>query len=165
MKGNYFIMENNEVKPKNDIKKTLIICGTVLAVVVIALVCVFVLTGKPSAEAGLSGNSGVIDAGDLSFEQFTMGMKQDLPPETMEEVKRLYAQVQKAMEENDTDKMSEAFEELNALDVFDESMMNMDSMEGVIIMDENGNVLDGLPEGAIPIGGGAIPIDEWEDES
>ena len=165
MKGNYFIMEQNEAKPKSDIKKTIIICGTILVVVVIALVCVLVLTGKPSPEAELPGNPSVIGAEDMSFEQFTMGMKQDLPPETMDEVKRLYEQVQKAMKENDTDKMSEAFEELSALGVFDESMMNMDSMDGVIIMDENGNVLDELPEGAIPIGGGAITIDEWEDES
>ena len=165
MKGNYFIMEKSEVKSKNDIKKTIIICGTILVVVVIALVCVLVLTGKPSAEPVLSDNPAAIGADDMTFEQFTMGMKKDLPPETMEEVKRLYEQVQEAMEENETDKMQEAFEELNALDVFDMSMMNMDSMDGVIIMDEDGNVLEGLPEGAIPIGGGVMTVEEWEDES
>lgn len=143
-------MEQQETKPKNDMKKTLIICGSAIVVAAIALVCVLVLTGNNNS--GLAEINGTLmNGGEMTFEDFCFGMKEDLPQETMDEVKRLYEEAKQAMKEGDMDKLDEVYQELDSLDVFDFSNINIESlgnMEGVIIMDENGNMLDELPEGA-----------------
>lgn len=144
-------MEQQETKPKNDMKKTLIICGSAIVVAAIALVCVLVLAGNGNSGVSDITSGTIMNGGEMTFEDFCFGMKEDLPQETMDEVKRLYEEAKQAMKEGDMDKLDEVYQELDSLDVFDFSNINIESlgnMEGVIIMDENGNMLDELPEGA-----------------
>lgn len=112
-------MEKQNTEGNNQMKKTLIICGSILAVAVIAIVCIILLTNQNQNQNEVLNDGMVMDPSEMTFEEFCMGMKKDLPQETMDEVKRLYDELQKAQENNQIDRVSEIFEELNQLDVYD----------------------------------------------
>lgn len=135
-------MEQQNSNGNNQMKKTLIICGSILAVAVIALVCIMILTNQKTPNQAEMLNGGMLmDPSEMTFEEFCMGMKKDLPQETMNEVKRLYEVLQKAFEDEDMDKVNEVYKELEQLDVYDFSQFEDMGLDGgVIIMDENGNV-------------------------
>jgi flagellar basal body-associated protein FliL len=140
-------MENQNLtntKGSNQTKKTLIICGSIVIVAVIVMVCIFMLQGKKNTNnMEIMDNGAFLSGSEMSFEDFCMGMKKDLPQETMDEVKRLYDAMKQAEKDKDMDRIGEIFEELAQLDVFDNSGFDMISSGSVIITDENGNILKG----------------------
>lgn len=144
------MMENQNANQSKEssTKKILIICGSVVLVALIAMVCVFMLQGKKNTSnlESMDGNM-IMDMSKLSFEDFSMGMKKDLPKETMDEVKRLYEKIIQASKDNKMDKVTELYDELFKLDVYDMETTGDGEVAGVIIMDENGNILEG---GEIP---------------
>lgn len=114
-------MENTD--KKSDMKKTLIICGSAVLVAAIALVCVLTLGNGGNS----STNGDVLFEGEMTFEDFCLGMKKDLPEETMEEVKRLYEEAKKAMKDGDMEKVEKVYTELANLDVYD--LSNTDNFQ------------------------------------
>lgn len=147
MKGDYIMENQNSITPKgsNQTKKTLIVCGSIVIVAVIAMVCIFVLQGKKNTNNMAIMDNGMIMGGsEMSFEQFCMGMKEDLPQETMDEVKKLYDEMKQAEKDKDMDRVGEIFEELAHLDVFDTNGFDMvPGGASVIITDMDGNVISG----------------------
>lgn len=111
-------MEQQKETKQSDNKKTLIICGSAVLIAAIALVCVIVLGG--GANSGMDEDMGLF-GGELTFEDFCLGMKKDLPEETMNEVKRLYEEAKQAMKDGDVKKIEKVYEELASLDVYDDS--------------------------------------------
>lgn len=133
-------MEKQNTEGNNQMKKTLIICGSILAVAIIAIVCIILLTGQNQNQTEMLNGTMLMDPSEMTFEEFCMGMKKDLPQETMDEVKRLYEEMQKAFEDEDMDKVNDIYEQLDQLDVYDFSQFeHMEKAGAVIITDKNGN--------------------------
>lgn len=149
-------MEKQNTEGNNQMKKTLIICGSILAVAVIAMVCIIILTNQNQNQTEILNGGMMMDPSEMTFEEFCMGMKKDLSPEIMEEVRRLFDEMKKAYKNNQEERIGEIYEELNKLDVYD-NHINLDMGDfdigdidfsdmdsgSVIIMDENGNVIEG----------------------
>lgn len=130
-------MEQQETKQNNGNKKTLIICGSAVLVAAIALVCVLILGG------GNSDNMSFMD-GEMTFEAFCFGIKEDVPQETMDEVKRLYEQAKQAMKDGDQAKLNKVYEDLDELNIFDYSNLDtgFETTDGTAFSDESGNPID-----------------------
>lgn len=135
-------MENTD--KKNDMKKTLIICGSAVLVAAIALVCV--LTLGNGANSNTSEDAVLID-GEMTFEDFCFEMKEDLPQETMDEVNRLYEEVKQAMKDGDMEKVEKVYTQLAELDVYDYS--NVDTFQ--------------VTDGAASYSMDAVSNGDWED--
>jgi hypothetical protein len=141
-------METNE---KTMIKKTMWICGGALLFALIALGCILIFTsGRSRNQMGMLEGDILAGLNEMTFEEFRSGMKADLSQETLDEVKRIFEQMQQAAVENDAEKVMQLYAELNQLDVYD--FNPQDLPEGVIgnavILDQDGNAVDpdDLPE-------------------
>ena len=60
-----------------------------------------------------------IESGDsgMTFEEFLIGMKEDLSPEVMEELKEIYEEWVQAEKEGDTEKIAELYEIIQGMGV------------------------------------------------
>jgi len=121
-------METNNTPQNKENKKLIIICATTVIVAALALVTVLVLKSN-------SSKSDFKIYGDLSeftmtYDDFTYGMKEDLPADVEEQIKNLYDEFLVASENSDDTAMIKIFDELDKLDVYDEGMM--ENMGGVI---------------------------------
>jgi len=97
-------------------KKTLIICGTFVLVAVIALVTVIVLKADgPGTDEGYDKGEKFREMPDMTYEEFTKGMKKDLSRELKAEVDALFEEYQTA----DQDRRSEIFTDLYSLGVYE----------------------------------------------
>lgn len=92
-------------------KKTIIIMGSLVLVAIIALILVIALRGGDKA-AGRGGRAKM----EITYEQFSQNLKDDLSQETLEEVEALFEELQDA----DTEGKAAIFKELNDMGVLKE---------------------------------------------
>jgi len=155
-------MENTNIEQKNENKKLIIICATIVLVVIAALAIVLILKNDSSkSEFTMQGN---ISGLQMTYEDFTFGMKDDLSAEVEEKVKSLYDDFVAASEQNDGEAISKVFEELNKLDVYDdnfignmggagfiemtpEELAELDTDGDGVIVFQSDMITDGLPGG------------------
>ena len=95
-------------------KKTLIICGTIVLVAIIALAAVLVLKSDGMDKGGYDDKA-LRELPDMTYEEFTKGMSADLSREVQAEVDMLYEQYQDA----DQQRRAEIFRELKGLGIYE----------------------------------------------
>lgn len=135
-------MENQSANESMKTKRLLIICGCVIVVAALALTAVLVLTNRNKTSVpDVLNQTGMIGIEDMTFEQFSMGMRDDLSAETMEEAKRLFAELQQATADGDAARVNEINMELADLDLYDFDLSNMQS-GNVMVFDSEGNALN-----------------------
>ncbi|MCK5129496.1 MAG: hypothetical protein KAQ68_06580 [Clostridiales bacterium] len=135
-------------------KKLIIICTTIILVVAIVMTGVFIITkDKPSKNVVIGGMGNMIDM-EMSYEDFTFGMKEDLSQEVMDEVKSLYDEFLQALENNDDKEINNVFEKLSNLEVYDEGAMQSGMIE---ISPEEFAKLDPDGDGIIVFDKGDLP--------
>jgi hypothetical protein len=100
-------------------KKTLIICGTIVLAAVIALVLVVVLKADDTAAVPEKGDmekgQKVREFVDMTYEEFTKGMDENLSYEVQTQVDALYEEYQGA----DQERRALIFRELLGLGVYE----------------------------------------------
>jgi len=140
---------NNENVSSN--KKLLIICGTFVIVTILFLAGILVLKNKiPKAKTQTMDN---FSDYEMTFEDFTFGVKEDQDDEVMKELRSLYDEYLEANKNGNEKSMIKVFEKLSSLDIYDEDMMN--NMEMIELTPEELEELD-------PDGDGVIYFDEGE---
>ena len=137
-------------------KKLIIICTTIILVVAIVMTGVFIITkDNPSKNVVIGDIGNMIDM-EMSYEDFTFGMKEDLSQEIMDEVKSLYDEFLQALENNDDKEINSVFEKLSKLEVYDEGAMQSGMIE---ISPEEFAKLDPDGDGIIVFGEEGFPDD------
>lgn len=102
-------------------KKTLIICGSIVLAAVIVLVLVLVLKGEePALDKKFDKGDKVYELPDMTYEEFTKGMSRTLSREVQTEVDALFEQYQSA----DQQRRTEIFNELFNLGVYEGKSMD-----------------------------------------
>lgn len=135
-------MENQNENGNMRTKRLLIICGCIIVVAAIALIGVLVLKDRNKSNLpDFLDQTEMIGIEDMTFEQFSMGMRKDLPAETLEEAKRLFAELQQATADGDAARVDEINLELSGLDLYDFDLSNMQSGT-VMAFDSDGNPID-----------------------
>ena len=152
-------MEEKNIPKKNENKRLMIICATIVLVAVMALVSVIVLKNN-SSEAGYDMYGDLSDF-EMTYEDFTYGMKADLSADVEEQVKALYDEFLQASKNNDEKAIMEIFEKLDSMDVYDEATMG--NMEIVELTPEELAQLDPDGDGIIVFEGDEIPEGFVED--
>lgn len=135
-------MENQNVNESMKTKRLLIICGCIIVVAAIALIGVLVLKDRnENSLPDFLDQAAMVGIEEMTFEQYSMGMRKDLPAETLEEAKRLFEELQQASADGDAGRMNEINMELARLDLFDFDLSNMQSRT-VMAFDAEGNPVD-----------------------
>jgi len=136
----------------NNMKKTIIICVTLVLVTVLGLTAVIIIKNSQNKEEMQKINS----IGEMSYEDFTFGMKEDLSQEVIDEVKSLYYDFLQALENNDDKAINNVFDKLSKLDVYDEGAMQSGMIE---MSPEEFAKLDPDGDGIIVFGAEELPDD------
>lgn len=146
-------MEENKTPQKNENKRLIIICATIILVAVMALLGVIILkNNSTNPEYEIYGDlSGI----EMTYEDFTYGMKEDLSADVEQQVKDLYDEFLEANENNDQEAITAVFNKLDKLDVYDEEMMG--NMEIIEMTPEELAQLDPDGDGVIVFEGDELP--------
>ena len=114
-------MENTNIEQKGENKKLIIICAAIVLVAALALTTVLIL--KNNSSKNDFSMQGDISKLQMTYEDFTFGMKDNLPAEVEEKVKSLYDDFVAASEKNNPEAIVKIFDELNKLDVYEDDFM------------------------------------------
>ena len=153
-------------------KKTIIICSSIMVVAISSLTVFLVFLNKTNTAAADGSQMmnqslmGMITE-DMTFEEFSESFQDGLSDETLAEAEKVFDEIQEAMAVEDTEEMRDLMIQLNSLNLFedsggygnfggrpgDQSGFNITDM--VSGSDQQMPPGDGMPAGGnIPQGGG-----------
>jgi hypothetical protein len=114
---------------KKNYKKLIIICSVVVLFAVLLLVGALIYKNNKAND--LSDEQGY----EMTYEDFTFGMKDDLSEEVKQQVKEIYNDYVAAVEKNDNDAIDKVFAKLDELSVYSEEDEELNGA----FFDENGD--------------------------
>ncbi|QVK20248.1 hypothetical protein KHQ82_07925 [Mycoplasmatota bacterium] len=109
-------MKNNENKTAFFI--TLIICSIAIIAATVIFISSLRMSSSKDFEPKDNLEAYLSEIAELSYEEFTKGIKEDLPKEVITEIERIYSEIVVAAEEKDAKQVNELYSEFYSLNVY-----------------------------------------------